>query len=143
MKLSYVLYASRLTVHFDRDTQNDILSTSRRNNARDGLTGFLHIEAPSVLQLLEGPESKLRATMTRISADPRHEDVRELARGQFDQRYFDGWSIALVDYTTFSLADLADIRKGQLDDLTTFDPLDLISVLSANASFLRMQPAAG
>lgn len=142
MHLSYVLYSSQLTAAFDQRTLSDILDTSQRNNARDGLSGFLHVEAPNIVQFIEGPFTKLHATLDRIRHDPRHTDMKVLSEGTFDQRYFEDWKMALVDYTTFSLADLAEIKKGKLDDMESFDPLDLISVLSANASYLRMQPQA-
>jgi hypothetical protein len=142
MHLSYLLYASRLTAAFDRSTLGDILDTSQANNARDGLTGFLHVEAPHILQFLEGPHTRLQATLARIRQDNRHSDLQILAEGRFERRYFDGWTMALVDYTTFSLADLAEVKNGALDDMSSFDPMDLISLLSANESYLRMQPRA-
>ncbi len=143
MHLSYVLYASRLTSALDRETLSEILDTSQRNNARNGLSGFLHVEAPNIVQFIEGPHTMLQATMDRIKQDPRHEGLQILDQGAFERRYFDGWTMALVDYTTFSLADLAAVKEGKLSDMTSFDPLDLISILSANASYLRMQPRVG
>jgi hypothetical protein len=49
---------------------DDILSTSRRNNDRAGVSGLLVAGGRRFLQALEGPAAAVLATYARIAADP-------------------------------------------------------------------------
>ena len=57
-----------------------ILAVSRRNNARDDVTGLLYADGVRFLQALEGPADKVEAAFARIGADPRHRAVVVLSR---------------------------------------------------------------
>jgi len=141
MHLAYLLYASRLKTSMGYDALKDLLEVSQRNNARAGLSGFLHIEGRVVLQYLEGPEDALDQTIKRIRRDPRHDEYAVLAEGQLERRYFEGWKMALVESTTLSLFDLIGQPCEEIPDVKQVNPDDLITLLSANASFLRVQPS--
>jgi hypothetical protein len=71
-----------------------ILASSRRNNRRDGITGFLLFNGHRFLQHLEGPPAMVQATFERISADPRHRAVVVLGRKEVDSRIFAKWAMA-------------------------------------------------
>jgi hypothetical protein len=118
-----------------------LLEVSQRNNARAHLSGFLHIEGCVVLQYLEGPSEKLQHTVERIRHDPRHNEFSVLAEGTLERRHFEGWKMALVESTTLSLFDLMGAPCDDIPDVKQVNPHDLISLLSANASFLRVQPS--
>ncbi|MFK7762113.1 MAG: BLUF domain-containing protein [Roseobacter sp.] len=137
MEIHYVLYVSKLVRPFGYEELNSLLYTSQRNNAQNGLAGFLQIEAGIVLQYLEGAPETLLATIQRIRADPRHGDFLVLASDSIAGRFFDGWQMALVESTTLSLFDLLGIEVTDVSQVTQVNPTDLISLLSANASFLR------
>ncbi len=141
MALRYLLYASRLAQPMGYDALRDLLNVSQRNNASAGLTGFLHIEGRVVLQYLEGPRHALEDTIERIRRDPRHNQFSVLAEGALERRYFDGWKMALVESTTLSLFDLLGAKCDAIPDITKLNPLDLISLLSANFSYLRHRPS--
>lgn len=49
-----------------------ILTTSRRNNARDNVSGLLFFNGKRFLQALEGDDAMVDATYARIQRDPRH-----------------------------------------------------------------------
>jgi hypothetical protein len=68
-----------------------ILSASRRNNARDGLTGLLIVGGRRFLQVLEGPESRLADAYARIKRDPRHFAIVELSRKPIAKPSFPDW----------------------------------------------------
>lgn len=72
----------------------NILTASRRNNTRDGITGLLYANGQRFLQALEGPEEKVLAAMARIQADPRHRAVVVLSRREIDRREFGDWAMA-------------------------------------------------
>ncbi len=88
--LTYISTATRV---LDRPEIEALLSTSRRNNARDGLTGMLLYADTHWIQTLEGDEVRLDATMEKIRADPRHREVTVALREEIDQRSFSEWSL--------------------------------------------------
>ena len=70
-----------------------ILRTSRRNNARDDVTGLLIAGGRRFLQALEGNERSVRATFERIRDDPRHFAAVVLADHAIAERSFAQWSM--------------------------------------------------
>ena len=71
-----------------------ILSVSRRNNARDGLTGFLLLDRYWFFQVLEGERARVFATYERIRRDPRHGDLELMSLRDPAARSFPTWSMA-------------------------------------------------
>jgi hypothetical protein len=71
-----------------------ILATSRRNNARDGITGLLYFDGVRFLQVLEGPDAQVRAAVDRIRADTRHRAIVILSQRQIQMREFGNWDMA-------------------------------------------------
>lgn len=71
-----------------------ILATSRRNNARDGITGLLYTDGVRFLQALEGPAEAVEAAFARIKPDPRHRAVVTLSRRTVETREFGPWQMA-------------------------------------------------
>ncbi len=141
MALDFFLYGSRLTQPLSYDALRGLLETSQRNNHRAALSGFLHIEDGIVLQYLEGPPDTLQETIDRIRRDPRHTAFVEIERGALEQRYFEDWNMALVENTTLSLRDLAETPQHEAPDVRKISADDLITLLSANASYLRQRPS--
>ena len=71
-----------------------ILATSRRNNARDGITGLLYADGTRFLQALEGEGAAVEAAFARIRTDPRHRGVVVLSRRTIAVREFGPWDMA-------------------------------------------------
>jgi Sensors of blue-light using FAD len=90
MSLMQLYYAST-PFGFTNPLLNQILSASRRNNARDGITGALICRADLYLQVLEGPRSAVTTTFQRILADDRHFDVALISSGDVADRMFPQW----------------------------------------------------
>ena len=90
--LTQLIYASE-PFGFDDAMLDGILLQARRNNSRDGLTGALIVRADLYLQLIEGPDSAISATYTRISRDNRHLGVTLLVRETVSQRMFPAWTM--------------------------------------------------
>jgi hypothetical protein len=78
---------------FDDGILNGILSISRRNNTRNGLTGALVCRRDIYLQLLEGAEAAVEATYDRIRGDDRHLAVVRLVSEPSDARLFPDWAM--------------------------------------------------
>jgi hypothetical protein len=71
-----------------------ILSVSRRNNARDGITGLLFYDGARFLQALEGEADVVTTAFERIRADPKHMAVVILSKREIEAREFGPWSMA-------------------------------------------------
>lgn len=92
--MEQIIYISTSRSQFpDRASVQQILETSRRNNARDGLTGLLLIGGRRFLQVLEGPTAVLDRTYGRIRQDPRHFALVELSRREVAEPSFPHWSM--------------------------------------------------
>jgi len=72
----------------------DILTISRRNNARDRISGLLYADGSRFLQALEGPEDAIEAAYVRIRQDSRHRAIVLLSRRQVDRHEFGHWEMA-------------------------------------------------
>lgn len=92
MALMQLVYASQ-PFGFDRSVLAGILLDARRCNERDDITGALIARQDLYLQLLEGPEDKVRAAYRRIRQDDRHIDVVPLVERSIDIRLFPGWAM--------------------------------------------------
>jgi len=100
-----VLYCSRNRLAGMPETYpgeiQGILATSRKNNARDGVTGGLLFSEGCFAQVLEGPLVMIEGAFERIQCDERHQKVTVLQSGSITARDFPDWSMA------FTKADVA------------------------------------
>lgn len=114
-----------------------ILATSRRNNARDGITGFLIYDGKRFLQALEGHEPLVEAAFTRIKADPRHRAAVMLSSREVATREFGAWDMACQKVAPVAgegaLAEIVDSLVSQVPDPST---------RALFSSFARIRPQA-
>lgn len=75
---------------------DQILSTSRRRNETQGVTGALLFNEDRFVQLLEGEEFDVKSTFERIALYSRHEAVELLFDQNTKERRFPAWSMAFV-----------------------------------------------
>ena len=78
---------------FDNATLAGILSSARRNNPRDDITGALICRHDVYLQLIEGPTAAIDALFARIEVDDRHCDVQLLTTEDVTERMFAAWAM--------------------------------------------------
>ncbi len=94
-----LLYCSRANLG-EADAANlaihDILTASRRNNARDEVTGALLLSGGAFAQFLEGPDAAVARTFERVRQDPRHHDVAMVAQTPVSERLFEDWSMSFM-----------------------------------------------
>ena len=67
-KLKHLIYSSR-PVHFDATVVDGILTSSKENNTKSGVTGALIYRQDLFLQFLEGPEDQVEQTYIKIIED--------------------------------------------------------------------------
>lgn len=78
---------------FDSAMLGGILSSARRNNRRDGVTGALICRHDIYLQMIEGDAPAIEALFARIAVDDRHLAVTELYRFEKEDRLFPAWDM--------------------------------------------------
>lgn len=97
-----------------------ILTVSRRNNRRDGLTGILIHDGRRFLQALEGKGSSLEACYARIKADPRHRAAVQLSYREIEEREFGAWDMACERVSSCepggSLGEMVAAMVGEVQD---------------------------
>jgi hypothetical protein len=93
VSLTRLIYASRAAEALTPTDHEQILASSRRNNAKGGVTGILAFGAREFLQCLEGSREAVNATYTRILGDPRHHDVQLIDFRDIEQRWFGEWGM--------------------------------------------------
>lgn len=92
-----LVYTSRSISPIGETLLKDILVVSRANNLRDSITGFLTARQDYFLQLLEGPEQKVRELYSKIMADRRHTQVTLQGEAFSETRLSPHWSMGLVE----------------------------------------------
>ena len=89
-----LLYSSDASGDMTADALVELLETSRRNNARTGITGMLLFHKNTFPQLLEGEEAQVMALYQTILGDRRHTGSRVVWKGPIGVRGFGDWTMA-------------------------------------------------
>ncbi|MEL6452961.1 MAG: BLUF domain-containing protein [Pseudomonadota bacterium] len=120
------IYTSNGHAPLGPDALSEILNVSRRNNARDGISGMLLYHRNRFFQTLEGDEAAVNACLARIEADPRHVSVRTLQTLRVETRVFSRWRMGFADVaalqpdareSVFALAQMVDLSaRGVVPD---------------------------
>ena len=98
-----LVYVSSAPEPFSNEDLFALLATSRRNNARDGVTGMLLYRQGNFMQVLEGTEDKVRFVHERIQSDPRHGGLITLLKQRMEARQFGGWAMGFRNLADPSL----------------------------------------
>jgi len=86
--MQQLLYISSSRKQSSSAMIDDILRVSRRNNARDGLSGLLIVGGRRSLQVLEGEKALVDGAYRRIERDPRHYALVKLGSKELERRSF-------------------------------------------------------
>ncbi|MDQ2667896.1 MAG: BLUF domain-containing protein [Gemmatimonadota bacterium] len=130
--LLFLAYASNASVPFSATALVDLLAVCRRNNARNDVSGMLLYCGGNFLQALEGPQDAVRATLQRISIDPRHSSIDILLEETPQQRIFADWSMAFEEVgglhlekhpgaSTYLMGDRRSPRSAGANDHDVFE----------------------
>jgi Sensors of blue-light using FAD len=119
MPLIQLIYTSR-PFGFDDLALSGILAAAHRNNVRDGITGSLICREDIFMQMLEGPEDKVKATFDRISRDDRHTSIGNLWTSPIENRLFPEWAMR-HDPAQSWMWTRDDVTAGALDNATHQD----------------------
>lgn len=80
---------------------NEIITTSRVNNGRTGITGCLTLAGETFVQVLEGTSDTLDELMEEIREDDRHRNVSVLGDRPITARLFRTWGMARITVPPF------------------------------------------
>jgi hypothetical protein len=97
-----------------------ILESSIRNNSAADITGGLLFNRNYFVQILEGDKSNLLNVFTRISVDPRHQDLVLVEQKPIARRLFGAWSMGFAGKT-----DLFDQMLKRYCPAGYFDPREI------------------
>lgn len=78
-----------------------LASECARNNSILDVTGALYFDGRQFVQVIEGPGDAIDTLWARLLADPRHCDLRMLARAPLRDRRFPAWRMKMVDGAAF------------------------------------------
>lgn len=87
-----LLYTSNTSRDVTQTVLDDILAASRRNNARDGVSGMLLYVDGGFMQVLEGEDEAVGAVYDRIAKDKRHWNAHVLLDRKAPRAFAD-WSM--------------------------------------------------
>jgi hypothetical protein len=120
LQLTYISSARR---DVGKDDVEKILSASRRNNARDRITGLLVHDGRRFLQALEGDAELVERCFARISQDDRHRAVVRLSQREVTVRGFGDWAMAYhaagVAGDKASMIEAVDALTASITDANT------------------------
>lgn len=86
-------YVSRASSMFGEDDLAKIGQVSSRNNSEADITGILIMDEGNILQILEGEKNSVLSLFEKISKDPRHEGVKQVAGSEKGARILRCWSL--------------------------------------------------
>ena len=120
-----LIYVSRPLTRFPPDLKA-VLESSRRNNARLGVTGALCLLDGVYCQYLEGDRAILEDLYQILLSDPRHKDVKLIELCSITKRIFTNWAMALVTWNKQT--------RSLFKALNAADTVDLYAITGANAA---------
>lgn len=94
--LHRLIYISSASGDFGQAELELILSCSRANNAKHGVTGLLLFHDGCFFQVLEGDKESVQRTFAAISPDNRHTGVIILESRPIVERGFPHWTMGYV-----------------------------------------------
>lgn len=123
-----LIYASR-PFGYDDLALTGILTTARRNNLRDGITGALICREDLFVQLLEGKREAVTQTFARILRDDRHTEIVTLLSDDSDDRLFPDWAMR-HDPARSWMWTPAQVRAGAIASVTAAEARDVFERLA-------------
>jgi hypothetical protein len=129
-----VVYVSSAVSLMSEEELISILQVSRRNNAREGITGMLLYRDGNFMQVLEGPESKVSERLAIICKDSRHRSFLRLVTIHDQTRSFQEWSMGFRNLSSLEPEELSGytsfLSTSLLDASYTTEPSKALKLLN-------------
>jgi hypothetical protein len=120
--------APRLLPRLDAGLR-EIMASSMRNNAPSRISGLLVAHDGWFVQALEGPELAVQRRLDVIRADPRHTDLKIIARTEGAARAFPQWSMCALGLSRADAAILGTL-SGKAFDPTRWSEASTMRLLT-------------
>jgi hypothetical protein len=91
--LYHLVYTSTAKEEFSRANALTLLIRFRKNNLKNGITGFLLYYDLGFIQYLEGPEKNVLELYQKITQDPLHYNLEIFSQGPIRERVFECWDL--------------------------------------------------
>jgi hypothetical protein len=127
-ELKHLIYFSKPT-GFDYETIKNILTISRVNNNRTGLTGSLIYRSDLYFQFLEGPPDAVNVTYKKIKLDTRHSELHKIYENMTNRRLFASWAMR-EDALQNGIWPREEVRTGLLTRIKPNEAFDTFERLS-------------
>ncbi|HEX4917138.1 MAG TPA: BLUF domain-containing protein [Limnobacter sp.] len=112
-----LMYCSQAKTDFTKYTLEEILLTSRKNNALQNITGVLVHGGGMFMQVLEGPEARVLRTYVKILDDARHSDSRIIHITPIKDRLFTNWTMGVVEADPLTFDEVAKLRAHRSESV--------------------------
>jgi hypothetical protein len=122
-----LLYISDSSEGVARNQLQNILGTSQKNNAANGLTGVLISGGNAFMQVLEGPEQAVLRTYVKILDDRRHGNCRLIYISPVSGRLFSNWSMGSIEGNLLEFQDVTQLTAQRRE---TVEPAAFTAVMS-------------
>jgi len=133
--LIYISAASHLLTN---EELVDILTVSRLNNSRLGITGLMLYHEGAILQILEGEETVLKTLYRKICTDSRHKGLIKMLDIPVNERSFEDWSMGFKQISKedwSSLGGYLNLQNNEmLSALTRSGATHVISMIKSFAT---------
>jgi len=104
-----IIYLSSISEDFSPEEMNTIITKSRENNHRAGISGILLYASGNIIQVLEGNKDSVTDTFNRITADHRHHGIIKMFDKPVTERSFGNWSMAFNSVISEEYKAIEDI----------------------------------
>jgi hypothetical protein len=118
-EIRQIVYSSAATYPLSSHELADILLIARAKNEGDQTTGMLLYRRGHFLQVLEGPDERLSALLTKLLKDPRHRQVQVLLDGRITARAFGTSSMAFQDISGIEADELPSYSRFLTEGFTS------------------------
>ena len=120
--LIHLIYSSVAVSAVSDAELQELLITSRRNNARNNITGMLLYADGAFFQAIEGEEQAVLSLYERLTRDKRHHSQTLIIREPIAKRAFADWAMGCANLTDHDMAHV----EGVSDFLETHQRLDAL-----------------
>ncbi len=115
-----IIYLSTANGAPEQQELEALMQKARSNNNRDGITGLVAYHDFTFIQVLEGPEDKVRECFDRIRQSELHRNIVVAQEAYSETRLFDRYAMAFVPSAdqdkplNTAFTDLAGIFAGDM-----------------------------
>ncbi|MFC4097285.1 BLUF domain-containing protein [Euzebyella saccharophila] len=124
-------YESQANPDLKNSDIEEILKTARAFNSDNGITGCLIYYLGKFIQILEGPEEKVKELYSNIEKDKRHKKVNLFSEDTITERNFPDWGMAYypIDEDHMGIPEFEQFKRNLMLLADLSKPTNVTAVL--------------